>query len=297
MDLKSLQMFKHLAQSLHFGQTAVAFHLSPSTLSRTVQRMEEEVGSTLLHRNNRSVLLTDAGRKFEQYADQQIEQWQLLKLSLNQQQAELTGKLHIYCSVTAAYSHLPPLLDGFRQQHPLVEIVLTTGDAADALEQVQQQAVDFAIAAKPENLSAKFKFHHLAQIPLAIIAPKLACNVQQQLQGDKIDWSNIPIILPEHGTARKRFEQWFRKKQLGKPNIYAMVSGHEALVSMVALGCGVGISPEVVVDNSPVKDRVQYLANVGEITPFELGICCLTQKKEQPLLKAFFGAIQEKTSS
>ena len=234
MDLKSLAMFKHLAQSLHFGQTSLAFHVSPSTLSRAVQRMEDEMGCVLLHRDNRNVLLTDAGRQLQLFAEQQLEQWQLLKLSLNQQQADLTGKVHIYCSVTAAYSHLPPLLDRFRQQHPLVEIMLTTGDAADALEQVSQQGVDFAIAARPENLSSSIEFHHLAEIPLAVIAPTMACKVQQLLQQEELDWSKIPIILPEHGPARKRFEQWYRKKQQGKPNIYATVSGHEALVSMVA---------------------------------------------------------------
>jgi len=292
MDLKSLKMFVHLTQTLHFGKTAQANHVSTSTLSRIIQRLEVEVGCSLLHRDNRTVVLTDAGRLLQKYAEQQIEQWQLLQLSLNQQQAELQGKLHIYCSVTAAYSHLPHLLERFRQQHPLVEIVLTTGDAADAFDQVQQQAVDFAIGVKPENLSRMFYFHHIANVPLAVIAPTMACRVQQQLQDDVINWSQVPIILPEHGEARKRFEYWYRKKQQGKPNIYATVSGHEALVSMVALGCGVGIAPQVVVDNSPVKDRVQYLPNVGDIQPFDLGICCLNQSRDQMLVKAFFTAIQ-----
>lgn len=286
-------MFRHLANSLHFGQTALAYHVSPSTLSRVIQRIEEQLGCEVLHRDNRTVVLTESGQQLLKYAEQQIEQWQLLQLSLNQQQAELTGKLHVFCSVTAAYSHLPILLDRFRQQHPLVEIMLTTGDAADALEQVQQQSVDFAIAANPENLSSSFFFHHLATIPLAVIAPTIACSVQQQLQVSPVVWSKLPFILPEHGPARKRFESWFRKKQQGKPNIYATVSGHEALVSMVALGCGVGIAPQVVVDNSPVKERVQYLENVGEIAPFELGICCLKQRKSQPLISAFFDAITE----
>lgn len=291
MDFKSLLMFKHLSESLHFGKTAEANHVSPSTLSRVIQRMEDELGSPLLHRDNRTVVLTPAGEQFKVFADQQLEQWQLLKLSLDQKQAELKGKLHIYCSVTAAYSHLPPLLDRFREQHPLVEIMLTTGDASEAIEQVRLKSVDFAIAAKPENMSSSLHFHPLAQIPIAVIAPTMACKVQQQLQAPQLDWSKIPIILPEHGPARKRFEQWYRKKQQGKPNIYATVSGHEALVSMVALGCGVGISPQVVVDNSPVKNRVQYLPSVGEIAPFELGICCLSQRKEQPLVRAFFKAI------
>jgi len=291
MDQKSLTMFVHLSQTLHYGKTAQAFHISPSTLSRAIQRIEQAVGSELLLRDNRSVALTDAGKKFNQYAQQQLEQWQLFKHSLDETQQVLTGKLSIYCSVTAAYSHLPPLLERFRQQHPLVEIMLTTGNASDALEQVQNKSVDFAIAASPENLPRSVYFYYLAKIPLAVIAPTITCSVQQQLKQKVLCWPNIPIILPEHGPARKRFELWYRKKQQGKANIYATVSGHEALVSMVALGCGVGIVPQVVVENSPVKDRVEYLANVGEIEPFDLGVCCLNQSKSQPLIKAFFTAI------
>lgn len=291
MDTKSLQVFQHLAHNLHFAKTAHEYHMSPSTLSRMVQRMEAELNSELLQRDNRSVMLTGAGKQLLKYAEQQIEQWQLLKLNLNQQQKVLTGKLHIYCSVTAAYSHLPNLLDKFRQQNPLVEIMLTTGDAADALKQVQQKNVDIAIAAHPEKLSNNLHFHSIAQIPLAIIAPTTQSKVRQQIQQNDLNWANIPIILPDHGPARKRFDDWYNQKKQGKPNIYATVSGHEALVSMVALGCGIGISPKVVVDNSPVKSRVEYLTHVGEIAPFELGVCCLTQKIDHPLIHAFFAQI------
>ncbi len=291
MEQKSLAMFCHLAQSLHFGKTAEAHHVSPSTLSRAIQRIESEVGCDLLLRDNRSVALTEAGKQFLQYAQQQQQQWQLLQLALSEQQTQLQGILHLFCSVTAAYSHLPPLLDSFRQQHPLVEIMLTTGDAADAFSQVQQQSVDLAIAVRPENLSRMFYFQSLAQIPLAVIAPTMNCQVQQQIKQAIIPWSKIPMILPEHGVARKRFDYWYRRRQQGKPQIYATVSGHEALVSMVALGCGVGIAPKVVVENSPVKDRVQYLENVGEVEPFDLGICCLNQSREQKLVQAFLQAI------
>jgi len=297
MDQKALAIFQHLATTLHFSKTAQAHHMSPSTLSRAIQRLEQELACELLHRDNRTVVLTEEGRKFKLFAEQQLEQWQSFKHSIAQEQQALTGKLHIYCSVTAAYSHLPPLLDRFRAAHPLVEIMLTTGDAADALEQLQNQSVDFAIAANPENLPRSVFFHHLATVPLSVIAPTMHCKVQQQLQqantsAQGITWSQMPIILPEHGPARKRFEHWYRKKQQGKANIYATVSGHEALVSMVALGCGVGIVPQVVVENSPVKDRVQYLSDVGEIEPFELGICCLNQTRSQPLIQAFFQSIQ-----
>ena len=291
MDLKSLKLFVHLAQSLHFGKSAEANHMSTSTLSRVIQRLEDSVGCSLLHRDNRKVVLTDAGIQMRAFAEQQLEQWQLLQLSLNKKQQLLQGKLHIYCSVTAAYSHLPSLLERFRKQHPQVEIVLTTGDAADAFDQVEQQKVDFAIAVKPEHLARQFYFQNIATIPLFVIAPTMTCHVQQQLKNNVITWSDLPVILPEHGVARRRFEYWYRKKQQGKPNIYATVTGHEALVSMVALGCGIGIAPQVVVENSPVKDRVQYLKGAGKIAPFDLGICCLNPTKEQTLVKAFLAAI------
>jgi LysR family positive regulator for ilvC len=290
MDIKSLQMFQHLAQNLHFGKTAQIYFVSPSTLSRIIQRLENELGCQLFLRDNRSVQLTEAGQKFLQFTEQQLAQWQSLQQEINHQQIQLTGKLHIYCSVTAAYSHLPPLLDKFRQQHPQVEIMLTTGDAADALEQIQQKTVDIAIAAYEDNFPKSLFFHNIAKIPLTIIAPTIACKVQQQIHQQAIRWQEIPIILPEHGTARKRFEQWFRKKQLGKANVYATVAGHEALVSMVALGCGVGIAPQVVVDNSPVKERVENLTEDDEIPPLNLGICCLKTQQQQPLIKAFFNA-------
>jgi len=259
------------------------------------------MGCQLLIRDNRSVKLTSSGEKLLTYADQQLDKWQTLKNNIDQQKQHLTGKLHIFCSVTAAYSHLPPLLDRFRQQHPAVEIMLTTGDAADAISHVQNNSVDIAIAAKPEQLSSRLHFSTIDQIPLAIIAPTLSTKIRQQLQQKNIDWSAIPFILPEHGTARKRFDRWYSlkmqglKQQPSKPTIYSTVSGHEALVSMVALGCGVGLSPKVVVENSPVKSRVEYLSDVGEIEPFELGICCHSQKLEQPAIEAFFKAANLKS--
>ena len=300
MDHKLLAMFIHLSETLHFAKTAQVFHVSPSTLSRQIQRLEQQIGCELLHRDNRSVYLTDAGKKFRRYAKAQQQQWQIFKDSINQQQQQLSGKLHIYCSVTAAYSHLPPLLDRFRQQHPLVEIMLTTGDAADALAKVEGKSVDFAIAAKPENQPKNIYFFPIADVSLAIIAPTVPCKVTQQLSPSHqlpafnwstLNWAAIPMILAGYGPVRSRFEQWYRKKRCGKPNIYATVSGHEALVSMVALGCGIGMVPEVVIDNSPVKERVQILPDGSEIPPFELGVCCLNQTKDKPLVHAFFDAV------
>lgn len=227
MDTKSLQTFVHLSQSLHFSKTALAMHVSPSTLSRLIQRLEDELGASLLIRDNRSVLLTEAGVIFKAYAIQQIEQWEILKNAISKGTNELEGEINLYCSVTAAYSHLPPILERFRRNHPHVEIKLTTGDSAVAIEQITQHQVDFAITAYPDNFPSRMHFIELAEIPISIIAPTTPCLVTQQIKGP-IDWKRIPFILPEHGAIRRRFDTWFRSLKVGKPHIYAKVAGNEA---------------------------------------------------------------------
>ncbi|VFS46311.1 DNA-binding transcriptional regulator IlvY [Budvicia aquatica] len=83
-----------------------------------------------------------------------------------------------------------------------------------------------------------------------LITPALPCPVRTQMMENKPDWANIPFILPEHGPTRRRIDQWFRRYHISNPQIYATVAGHEAIVSMVALGCGIALIPSVVLDNS-----------------------------------------------
>ena len=104
MDLRDLKLFLHLAESHHFGRTAKAMHVSPSTLSRQIQRLEEILGQPLFLRDNRTVQLTDAGEQLKDFAQQTLLQYQQLKHSLGQHGPSLSGELRLFCSVTAAYS-------------------------------------------------------------------------------------------------------------------------------------------------------------------------------------------------
>ncbi|CDH19808.1 transcriptional activator for isoleucine and valine synthesis (LysR family) [Xenorhabdus bovienii str. kraussei Quebec] len=293
MDIRDLKLFLHLAESCHFGRTAKVMHVSPSTLSRQIQRFEELLGHPLFLRDNRTVKLTFAGEQLKQFAQQTLLQYQQLRHSLNHQSPSLSGELRLFCSVTAAYSHLPQVLDKFRAEHPLVEIKLTTGDAADAVDRIQSDQADLGIAGKPEKLPNNVSFTKIGEIPLVLIAPSLPCAVRTLATQEQPDWNTIPFILPEHGPSRTRIELWFRRNRIPNPLIYATVSGHEAIVSMVALGCGIALIPAVVVENSPepVRNRVSLLENIALVEPFELGVCTLSKRLQEPLVKAFWGML------
>ena len=293
MDLRDLKLFLHLAESRHFGRSARAMHVSPSTLSRQIQRLEEDLGQTLFLRDNRTVTLTDAGDQLRQFAQQTLLQYQQLRHAIGQNGPSLSGELRLFCSVTAAYSHLPPILDRFRAEHPLVEIKLTTGDPADAVEKVQSAEADIAIAGRPETLPASIDFMPLCEIPLVLIAPALPCPVRSQATQPDPDWSQIPFILPDQGPTRQRIDLWFRRRRIPNPLIYATVAGHEAIVSMVALGCGIALLPDVVLENSPepIRNRILELENIEIVAPLELGVCVQRKRLNEPLISAFWSLL------
>ncbi|OOF85465.1 HTH-type transcriptional activator IlvY [Rodentibacter ratti] len=292
MDFTDLNLFIKLAETKNFAKTATQNHMSPSTLSRQIQRMEAELGKILFIRDNRQVNLTEYGEKFLQFAKVEWQNWQQLKQQLNDETGELSGELKLFCSVTASYSHLPQILKQFRQRYPKVEIQLTTGDPALALELVQSQQVDLALAGKPNNLPASVAFHKIDDVHLSLIAPRVACLATQLLQEKPINWQQMPFIFPVEGHARQRIEQWLREKQIKHPKIYATVAGHEGIVPMVGLGFGLAMLPDAVIDNSPMRDQISRLNLDIPVDPFELGICTQKRHLAQPLIRAFWAMLE-----
>ncbi len=71
-------------------------HVSPSTLSRQIQRPEEDLGQPLFVRDNRTVTLTEAGEELRTFAQQTLLQYQQLRHAIDQQGPSLSGELHIF---------------------------------------------------------------------------------------------------------------------------------------------------------------------------------------------------------
>lgn len=289
MNTKELEIFLHLSRSLHFAKTGEAMHLSASAVSRTVQRLEQAAGASLFERDNRRVSLTPAGREFQRYAEQALASWQGLLQRLHRQGRELSGELSLYCSVTAAYSVLGRVLETFRNRYPLIELKLHTGDQADSLERVAAGDEDIAITARPEQLHQRLAFQVLTHSPLRLIAPVVPCVVSALIDENApaLPWSKLPVIMSERGMARVELDRWFRLHGI-KPHIYAQVSGHEAIASMVALGLGVGVVPELVLAHSPIADKLRVLPLADELKPLAVGVCTLRRRLDNPLISAFW---------
>lgn len=291
MDFQSLKLFLDLAQNRSFIRTAAQNHLSASALSRHIQRMEDQLGQTLFLRDNRQVHLTEAGKVFLQFAEKSWKEWLHLQHQFSPNNTELEGELKLFCSVTASYSHLPQILEKFRQKYPKIEIKLSTGDPARALQQIQTLKVDISLAGKPEPLPNNIAFHQIADIQQSLIVPRISCHATQLLQESPIDWQRIPFILPMDGPVRKRAEQWFKLQKIKSPKIYATVEGHEAILPMVALGCGVAFLPNVVIQHSSMNSQISYFDLPTPVNPFELGVCVQQKRLKEPIIEAFWSLL------
>lgn len=292
MDMRPLKHFLTLAETLHFGRASDACHVSPSTLSRSIRQLEESLDAPLFERDNRHVALTRQGILFQHYAREALEQWEAIRHTLMSEARELAGEISIYCSVTASYSFLYALLSEFRLRHPRIELKLHTGDPAESIARVLAGDEDMAITPRPRTLPDSLAFKPMTTSPLVFIAPRDGATWVPRTPAipNAEQWSRVPMILSESGLAREHSDTWF--KALGvTPRIYAQVAGNEAIVSMVGLGFGVGVVPKIVLDNSPLLDRVAVLPVKPELPHYDVGLCVARRRLRSPLIGALWSEV------
>lgn len=292
MDIHELGHFLSLAETLHFGKASRARNLSPSALSRSIRRLEQELGHPLLVRDRRSVALTPAGERYRSWARDVASGWEQLKSELMGDSRALTGEIRLYASVTATYTVLTDLFARFRPAYPGIHIRLETGDEAGALDTVSSGAADITVAARPDRLPENLRFRLIARTPLLFVAPRSRGEVHRLASLPEVSWGEVPMVLSAHGLSRKRVDAWFRHQGI-RPSIYAEVSGHEAILSMVSLGCGVGVVPKLVLDKSALRDQVRVLDVAPELEPYAVGLCAHRRRLESPLVRAFWDVVDD----
>jgi len=282
MNTRDFEIFLALSEALHFGKASRAANLSPSALTRSIQRIEDELGHPLFIRDNRNVSLTPAGEQFRIFAQQARSEWASFQETLSAT-PNVSGTLSIYASITAIYNLLPTLLETYRAAHPNVHIDLVTGAASEAVEHILSAEIDLAIAALPDRPTAQLQFLPLTKSPLVFIAPKTA----EYKNRETFDWAETSLVLPQSGVARTRLDQWLKKERI-LPNIQSEVFGNEALIAMVRLGCGIGIVPQLVLEKSPFKKEVRILKNAPELEPYTIGLCATKRSLTRPAVQTFW---------
>lgn len=287
--LDELRLFDHLAETRHYGRTSAECHVSQPTLSRTISRMEAELGVRLFDRDRRSVSLTPDGIRFRGFARQVLASWQSYADD-DAAAGAVTGTLSMFCTVTAAQSILPDVLGRFRVAHPAVHLALETGYAAEALQKLDDGTIDVTVAPLPPRPPKQLLTHVIARTSLTLVTQ--AGGPHRLPPQPSAEWSRTPFILPTASLVRSLTDRWFRRLRV-RPTVVAEEPGHEALLSLVTLGFGIGIVPELVATGSPLASRLEIVPTAVPPPFFDIAVCTTPERLSRRPVAAFWDTLFE----
>ena len=151
MDLlESMRTLLLVAEHGGFTKAARRLRQAPSTVTRVVSALEEEVGVRLLDRTTRSVHLTDAGARYLEHVRPILAAVQEAERAAQAQRSESLGSLRITAPVLFGRLHLVPLLTRFLALHPRVTVEL---ELLDRVVSLVEEGFDLAlrIGALPDS--------------------------------------------------------------------------------------------------------------------------------------------------
>lgn len=141
-QLRALRYFCKVAETGSFTRAAEAFSVPPSSLSRRVADLEENLGATLLKRSTRTVQLTEIGQQYFQQVRDILNQLEQCDEAVRSYQAKPMGQLRISAMPGFGERLLMPLLGEFQQLYPDIILDLSLSDAVTKLG---RDEVDIAI--------------------------------------------------------------------------------------------------------------------------------------------------------
>ena len=150
--LRQLRYLVAVVDRCHFGQAATACNVSQSTLSASIQELEELLGASLLERTKRSVVPTALGRSVADRARGLLEGAENLMDLAQAAGAPLSGPLHLGVIPTIGPFLLPKAMPKLREDFPKLQLYLREDQTARLLERLEAGELDAVLLALPYAL-------------------------------------------------------------------------------------------------------------------------------------------------
>lgn len=124
LELDLLAVFVAVAEARSYGRAAKALRVAKATVSRSVQRLESQLGFELLHRTTHSVSLTTAGAALYERTVPHVRALARATSDLPERSEEPAGALRITATPDFAATVLAPMIAEFSLRHPAVTFEL-----------------------------------------------------------------------------------------------------------------------------------------------------------------------------
>ena len=293
--LTGIIAFARAGQLGSYRAAARTLGISPSAISKSVQRLESRLGVRLFNRTTRSLTLTREGRDLHEHALRLLGEAEVIEQMALAARGEPAGMLKVTAALPIGLHILGPSLPAFIACYPRVSIDLRLSDTiADLVE----EGIDVAIRVGP-------------LIDSRIIARRLCSNrVCAYASPGYLERRGIPghpDELKDHDCVNVRFQssgqplRWpFR---IGEqtieidPPARIVVDSSDAVATIVANGGGIGMSPTYVAAGLVERGLLvpvltEYSAVVNDITAL-----WLDSRRHNPVVRAFVAFLAQRFQS
>ena len=271
MQLRQLEYFISLCETLSFTRTAAEYFVSQTAVTQQIKALETELKTTLFDRTRRRVSVTAAGQLF--YADAKMILQQLLNaeervrlLSGNELGTLKLGILRGYEKAGVSEA-----IRQFHEQYPNVSLSLTTGQSATLHRELQLGNLDLILAHRFWDSWEGLDSLLLKKYPLRIACPKthpfaaLPAVPIEDLKGHRV----VAIRRLYDGAGEESVSQQFYMKAGILSDIAFQSDDNDTILLAIAAGLGFSLLPEYLTQNIPagVPIEIRPIIGLEEIVP------------------------------
>ena len=160
MVSKQDETFLAIAQAGSVSKAAQGLYLSQPAVSRSLKRLEEDLGVQLFDREEAPLRLTQAGERYLRYVRENQERERRLRQDLAQLEREPSGAVRVGLNFWRSSLVLPRVLPAFQRRYPHIQVEPAEGSHQDLSVLLDQGKLDFALLHRP-NPYPQFAFQHL----------------------------------------------------------------------------------------------------------------------------------------
>ncbi|EAQ77328.1 LysR family transcriptional regulator [Blastopirellula marina] len=241
MEISQLRYFLKVAEWKNFTRAAEDLLVSQPALSRSIGKLEEELGQPVFERQTRSVVLTEAGRLLQSRAEQILSLIEDTKSEITDDGR--TGRIRIGAIPTIAPYFLPGLLQAFAATSPDSTLTVQEEVTEKLLQRVAQGEIDVALLALPISMQ------HIEVETLFDEELLLAMPAGHPLATKKritiADVRPYPFILLDEAHCLSDNIVSFCRQKSFHPVSVEKTSQLATVQELVALGHGVSMVPEM----------------------------------------------------
>lgn len=263
--LAGARLFLHVAQAGSFSAAARQVGLSPASVSRQMNALEEALGVRLMNRTSRSLSLTEAGQVYLRRMERILADLEDTRNLISQLHVNPRGTLRVHARISLGSQYIAPALPAFLQHYPDVRIDLWLSDGAVDLV---GQDIDVAIRVGQMEDSSMIA-RKLAS------SPRLVCGTRDYFS--RHDVPRCPGDLASHNCLTYRFDlgpatwRFMRDGKLQEVRVSGNMQTNNAESLRIAAlsGLGLALLPAWSVHQDVREGRLRVVLRDYAATPMD----------------------------